>query len=196
MLDLLPMLSKFEPANDRESEMAFFRTHVPWEAPEAYLNIVFKPAQKQTLSTVAVKLRIPDAWVGFLARNNGACLFSAHLYILGVVSPGKLLNRRDHWSLPPPNIEVSNLAAKPLDLRRYLIIGSYGYDGSRVCMDRNEGGVHVFHKGEPKPYASWKNPEQWIGAEIGRLSALFDPKGRLLVDSSVTLPESNSKKAS
>ena len=188
-MDLLPMLSKFEPANDRESETALFRTHVPWVAPEAYLNIVYKPADKNTLTAVAAKLDIPEPWVQFLARNNGACLFSVHLYIDGVVREGTLLNRRDHWSLPPTNIEEANVTANPLDLTRYLIIGSYGYDGSHVCIDRDDDSVHVFHRGQPKAYASWPKPEQWLRDEVRRLSDLFDPKGKLLVDSSMTLPE-------
>jgi hypothetical protein len=33
MFDLLFVLPKFEPANDHENENAFFRTHVPFEAP-------------------------------------------------------------------------------------------------------------------------------------------------------------------
>lgn len=188
MTDLLAMLSKFEAVNDRESKTAFFRTHVPWVAPEAYLNIVYRPADNKTLSAVAAKLRIPDSWVQFLAQNNGASLFSAHLYILGVVRQGTLLSRNDHWSLPPFDIEQSNVIAKPLNLTRHLIIGSYGFDGSRVCIDRGDASVHVFHKGEPKPYAFWTSPEQWLHSEIQRLSNLFDSKGKLLQDGSMTLP--------
>ena len=67
MVDLLPLLSKFEAANDRESGTAVFRTHVPWRAPEAYLSIVYKPADKKTLSTVTKRMRIPAPWVEFLA---------------------------------------------------------------------------------------------------------------------------------
>jgi hypothetical protein len=44
MFDLLSALAKFEPVNDRENDVAFFRTHVLWIAPEAYLNIIYKPA--------------------------------------------------------------------------------------------------------------------------------------------------------
>jgi hypothetical protein len=188
MFDLLTALAKFEPANDRESDAAFFRTHVPWVAPEAYLNIIYKPADKNVLADVAAHIRIPDPWVQFLARHNGARLFSARLYVMGVVAGGTLLNRRDHWSLPPINIEQDNVIAKPLDLDRYLIIASYGFDGSLVCMDRNDLGVYVFHRREGKPYASWKSAELWISSEVQRFSGLFDSKGKLLVDSSQTLP--------
>jgi hypothetical protein len=168
--------------------VAFFRTHVPWRAPEAYLNIVYKPADRKVLSAVAAKLRIPDPWRQFLAQNNGARLFSAYLYIDGVVRPGTLLNRRDHWSLPTLNIEESNLSADPLELRRYLIVASYGFDGSPVCIDRNDTSVQVFHRGEPRAYASWTSPQLWLHSEISRLAALFDSKGKLLVDSAMTLP--------
>jgi hypothetical protein len=188
MFDLLSALTKFEPANDRESDVAFFRTHAPWKGSEAYLNIIFKPADKEVLADVAAHIRIPAPWVQFLARNNGAILFSSYLYVMGVVAKGTLLNRRDNWSLPPINIEQSNVVAKPLDLSLYLIIASYGFDGSLACIDRNDLGVYVFHRREGKPYASWKSAEQWISSEVQRLSGLFDSKGKLLVDSSQTLP--------
>lgn len=188
MFDLSSMLSKFEPVKDRESEVAFFRTHVPWVAPEAYLNIVYKPAERAALVDVAARLRIPEPWVQFLAWNNGARLFSAYVYVFGVVRPGTLLNRRDHWSLPPVNIEHLNISAKPLDLRLYLVIGSYGFDGSLVCIDRDSGRTLVFHRGETAPYASWTTAEEWVREEIQRLASLFDSKGKLLVDEAMTLP--------
>ena len=186
--DLLAALGKFESVNDRESKVAFFRTHVPWVAPEAYLNIVYKPAQKKVLAEVATKLCIPKPWIQFLEQTNGACLFSADLYVMGVVGEGTRLNRGDHWSLPPTNIEHSNRVAEPLDLGRYLIIASYGWDGSRVCLDRETLRVYVFHKGESKPYAVWNSAEEWVRTEVERLSTLFDEKGKLLLNEALTLP--------
>jgi hypothetical protein len=191
MIDLLSAVSKFAPVNDRESDVAFFCTHVPWKAPEAYLNIVYKPAERKVLAGVAARLRIPEPWVRLLEHNNGATLFSAYLYIFGVVQQGATLNRADHWSLPPINIEEQNVVAKPLDLGRYLVIGSYGFDGSLACIDRDDLGVYVFPRHEGKPYASWKTSEQWISDELQRLSGLFDPKGKLLVDSFKTLPSAS-----
>src|SRR5262249_12662391 len=42
-LDFLKMVSRFRQVDDLESNTAFFRTRVPWIAPKAYLNMVFKP---------------------------------------------------------------------------------------------------------------------------------------------------------
>jgi hypothetical protein len=57
-------------------------------------------------------------------------------------------------------------------------------------QDRNDGSVQIFHRGDGKPYSSWANPEQWVRSEVHRLSTLFDAKGKLLVDGSMTLPAS------
>jgi hypothetical protein len=100
MPTLLQLLSKFENVNDRENNVAYYRTHVPWEAPEAYLNIVYKPADEKTLNSVSAQLQIPGLWVRLLAQTNGAILFSAYLYIFGVVEEGTLLDRSDPVPAP------------------------------------------------------------------------------------------------
>jgi hypothetical protein len=156
-------------------------------APEAYLNIVYKPADAKTLSSVSAQLQIPEPWIRFLAQTNGAILFSAYLYIFGVVEEGTLLDRSDPFLLPPINMETPNCGLQ-LDRKQYLQVGSYGQDGSLVCIDRQGLNVQVFHKGSKKSYASWANAEDWLSGEVQRLANLFDRRGKLLVDGSHTLP--------
>jgi len=43
-IDLLNLISDFLPLDDRENSIASLRTLVPWVAPEAFLNIIYKPA--------------------------------------------------------------------------------------------------------------------------------------------------------
>ena len=93
-LDILHLLPKFENV-DSESDSAFFRTHVPWVAPQAYLNIIFKPAPQSVLPDVARTLRMPVALVEFLKKQNGVILFSGALSVFGVHRPGQLLNREN-----------------------------------------------------------------------------------------------------
>jgi hypothetical protein len=58
MPTLLQLLSKFENVNDRENNVAYYRPHVPWVAPEAYLNNAYKPADEKTLNSVSAQLQV------------------------------------------------------------------------------------------------------------------------------------------
>ena len=56
-IDLLEATSHFRAVNDRESETAYFRTHVPWVAPLAYLNSIFTPPAPDVLRQAAAEER-------------------------------------------------------------------------------------------------------------------------------------------
>jgi hypothetical protein len=187
MIDLLGLLSKFHAAKDHESEVALFRTHVPWVAPLAYLNIIYKPAASEVLSDVAAKLQVPASFVALLARYNGAILFSGGLSLYGVVRKDQLLDRTDSFSRLPFNIETENRGRFP-DRDRFLKIGGYGFDGSHTCIDRRDSRIDVFHRGDKEPYCSWATLDGWLDSEIRRFSDLFDESGKPLVAESDMLP--------
>src|ERR1700730_7464063 len=107
-IDLLSLVSRFRPFDDRDNANASFRTRVPWVAPEAYLNIVYRPAPEKLLFETAERWSFPPSVVDFLRRQNGAMLFSGSLNLYGVVEPGRALNRREPFSLPAFNIEPEN----------------------------------------------------------------------------------------
>lgn len=176
-VDLLSLISKFRSSDDRETQAAWFRTLVPWVAPEAYLNIVFKGTVPALLDPVARKWQFPMTVVDVLQQHNGAMLFSGALNLYGVVEPGRLLNRQDRFSLPPFNIERENNTWR-VDPRRLLVIGGYKLDGSRVCVDRSDSHVYVFKKGQQTPTATWRCVEDWLIDEVDRLAALFDEEGK------------------
>lgn len=184
---LLELISRFRPVDDRESHVAWFRTLVPWVAPEAYLNVVYKPAPQRLLDVVGTKLRFPADVVDFFGQQNGAMLFSGALNIYGVVEAGQLLTREDRFSLPPFNIERENGYWK-LDRDRLLVIGGYRLDGSRACIDRSDSHVHVFKKGQQTPVRSWNSLEQWVVYEVDRLGALFEHDGKRTGSESETGP--------
>ena len=192
MTHLLHALSGFKSPTDRESETAFFMAHVPWVAPEAYFHIVFKPAPSAALADLSLSLRLPKSIVDFLATQNGAILFSDALSIFGVHAPGQLLNRRNPLKCLPFNIEGENRSWPPFDPDRFLGIGGYSFDGSGVCIDRNDSKIYFFKReqrtlSETSSY-SWSSLENWLDSEIARLSFLFDKNGRILVKKSETVP--------
>lgn len=191
-IDLLGAVSKFDNANDRATDTAFFRTQVPWVAPMAYLNIIFKPAPKDVLPDVARRMKMPPALVEFLGKQNGAILFSDALSVDGVHRPGQLLNREDPFLGQPYNIELSNYNWPPFDSKRFLAIGGYGFDGSSICIDRSDSRIYLFQRGTQtlarEPSCSWLSMDEWLTNEIARLSMLFDERGKRLVDESQTLP--------
>jgi hypothetical protein len=176
-IDLLSLVSHFRRFDDRENANASFRTRVPWLAPEAYLNIVYRPAPAKLLSEVAKKWSFPPVVVDFLNHQNGAMLFSGSLNVYGVVEPSRLLNREDRFSLPPFNIEPENKSWS-VDPDRLLVVGGYTFDGSRACIDRSDGQIHVFQKGRRIPKVSWSSLDSWLAGEVARLRPLFDDEGK------------------
>src|SRR5579884_2722707 len=84
MVDLLDLAKKFRPY-----KAAFFQTNVPWVAPEAYLNIIFRPASRDVLPEIGAKVKIPEPFLELLARNNGAILLSGALSLYGVLRKAK-----------------------------------------------------------------------------------------------------------
>jgi hypothetical protein len=186
-IDLLRATSHFRAVNDRESETAYFRTHVPWVAPLAYLNIIFKPPAPDVLQQAAEELRIPRDWEDFLKLQNGALLFSDDLYMYGVLRPGQLLNREDGFRRLPWNIDDADRESSP-DRDRLLVIGGYGYDCTHVCVDRKDGRVYAFKRRQRRPIFSWPNTVRWVRDETARISCLFDETGRRLADEAETLP--------
>jgi hypothetical protein len=186
-INLPTLLERFRAFNDFENEVASYRTLVPWVGPEAYLNIIFRGASAQLLSDFAGNLCLPVPIIAFLAQHNGAKLFSGSLNLYGVVEPGRLLNRRDSFSLPPYNIDGANRSWS-VDPQRLLVIGGYQFDGSQVCIDRTSGQILFFKKKRATPDHSWTTLESWLQEEISRLCSLFDSDGRRLCPASETVP--------
>jgi hypothetical protein len=191
-MKLIKLLSKFHSFNDRESEAAFFLTNVPWVAPQAYLNIIFKPAPTDALNHVKTALALPASFCELLGSQNGAIMFSGALCIYGVHKPRQLLDRSNPFALPPFDIELENSNWPPDDAERLVAIGAYGADGSRVCMDRFKLHLELWPREAPRlrssPPLLWESLDQWILSEIPRLSMLFNETGKLLVADAETLP--------
>jgi hypothetical protein len=192
-VDLFLLLSKFHSCNDVESETAFFKTHVPWVAPLAYLNIIFKPVAPALLRVTGERLRIPQVLLLFLKSYNGASLFSDDVNIYGVHRPGQLSDPDNVYLALPFDIEAENQSWPSHDPERFFPFGGYSWDGSRVCIDRTDNKVHMFRRGrsglQSQSEMQWLSFEEWLTTEIARLSFLFDESGKRLVDQSKTVPQ-------
>jgi hypothetical protein len=191
-IDILPLLTKFYPRNDVESRVAYFKTHVPWVAPEAYLNIIYKPVPRKVAEAAAERLNMPRPLRDFFHVYNGVSLFSSALSVYGIHAPGQLLERQNVFMVLPFDIETEAASYPPEDAERYFVFGGYGWDGSTVCMDRCDRSVHLFRR-ESGALASqsdmrWKDLEEWLTTEIARLSLLFDSVGKRLVAEVETVP--------
>lgn len=194
-ISVLQALTEYRNVDDRESDEAFFRTRVPWCGEAAYLHIVFKPIEKKTLLEASARLSIPPVLSRFFSLQNGAILFAGAISIYGVHSPGQKLRRTDPLFALPFNLETENSNWPPSDPYRFLTVGGYGFDGSRVCIDRITDQMFLFQRGEhallSTPSKSWPSFEQWLQNEIARLALLFDSTGRRLVDEGLTIPDLN-----
>ncbi len=181
--NLLKLLSKFLPISDVETEYAFFKTHVPSVAPEAFLNIIFKPASADVQKKVTRKLSFPASMVEFFECYNGAILFSDALRVYGCLPDHYLLNRADAFdSLPFDILRTNEEFGEELQPRGLLCVGSYGYDRSLVCMDRKTAQITCFREQDFGVIrASWPNLDQWLTSEISRMSFYFDEHGNRLV---------------
>ena len=173
---------------ERESSVACFYNFAPWIAPQAYLHVVFKPADRVTLGEIGSSLKLPQSWQDTLAAQNGAILYSDAISIFGVRSPTALLNRGDVFEMPPYSIvdENRNWPVKPIE--RFVVIGGYGYDGTRAVLDRDSGSVLAIPRKSEKALCRWPDPDAWIKEELNRLSLLFDREGKILVSREQTLP--------
>jgi hypothetical protein len=138
-----------------------------------------------------LKWRFLSSVIDFLGNQNGAMLFSGSLNLYGVVERGRLLNRQDRFSLPPFDIEQEN-ASWSFHPDRLLVVGGYSLEGSRACIDRSDGRVHLFRMKTRIPTVSWSTLDHWLTDEIARLRTLFDDNGRRIASESETGPPRSS----
>jgi hypothetical protein len=124
-----------------------------------------------------------------LSVQNGAILFSGAISIYGANSPTALLNRTDVFERLPFSIVTENRSwpAKPTE--RFVVLGGYGYDGTRAVLDRDDGCVLAMPRKSEGVLHRWPDPETWIIEEMRRLSSLFDANGRIQAAEEQTVPK-------
>ncbi|MBS1813667.1 MAG: hypothetical protein JSS87_02205 [Acidobacteria bacterium] len=188
-LNLRNILLKYGWLDELENNQAYYQIKTPFIAESAYLNIIFKPAAMEDIKMASNELKIPPVWVDFFSIQNGALLFSNSLSLFGIMPSTALYNRSDTVITPPHNIKFENYNKYDLDLNRLLIVGSYGFDGSLLCLDREDQTVWHCYKDGTRGDLVGKNAFSWIRNEISRLSFLFDKRGKCLSTEMETVPK-------
>jgi hypothetical protein len=182
--------SRFETVGDFESSVAYFFTHVPFVAPKAYLNILYKPAPVEVQTIRCNQLGITGQLREFYSRFNGALFFSGAIRIFGFRHDKYLLERSDWKTLPPINISEINERNQPLlDEMRLVCFADYDLDCSSVYLNRDTGAVACYEGRRLESVRStWASFQDWLQMEFARVSICFDRSGHLLVDEESLLP--------
>jgi hypothetical protein len=184
------MLPRFADVEDLKHDGVFFKTNVPWVAPKAYLHILFPPAAPDLIAKRKAQLNIPDPIAEFYQAFNGVSLFSGTLVIFGLLPDTYLLNRDDWRCRLPFNLEIETRRwRRRFQNQKLFCFGSYGYDGSPICLSQETLSVTVFEASNPDIVrSSWDTFDSFFEAEVERLCAFFDEQGRSKASSSELLP--------
>jgi len=169
------------------TEHARFYCHVPHVAPLAYLHIIFNPAPRGVLDSISAQLDLPEILVSFLQAQNGASLFSEALRIDGVVDPHRLHSRRNYYAQVPYSLINNNRHPVMKLFPEWLGIGDYGFDGSRILLNRGSGEIQAVDQ-TGGSLGIWQDLETFLVSELKRVRALFSPSGQCLVDAEFTVP--------
>ena len=189
MLDLRGLLRQFRDLENVETPQAFFCTKVPAVGPQAYLNIIYKPAADEVRDEITTELRLPPCIETFLRVYNGARLFLDDLSIYGCLPQTHSLNRADPLAIPPFGIREANSEFRKQLAPDEILVGSYGYDRSLVYVNRWSRRVICGEgKNLRKSRGEWESFEAWLNAEVLRLATLFDASGNRTVGEEFSLP--------
>jgi len=187
--NLTTMLGLGSKPADRETAISRKYIYAPWIGSAAYLHTIYKPADDAALVQNSNELSIPHIWQDFLRVQNGAHIYHV-VSILGAIDPRQPM-RRTPDDAGPFRIISSNREAKLSPTGEWLEIGVYSYSGARVLLHRLNHSVKAVDRPVKKDLASWADIDTWLRSELDRLSVLFNPEGRLLVDERLTEPSSD-----
>ena len=190
MLNISDHLRGFAGHGDLDMPDALFLTNLHWIGPFAFLNIIYKPAPYAVVAQVDGDLGLPSSLREFYLAYNGARLFLDAVRIYGCVPPGTLQDRSSPLSLPPFDIAATNEEFRHhTEEARLICFGSYGYDRSMVCMDREDQSVICFRGTQFKDRrGTWPSLDRWLTDEVDRLTYLFNPEGRRIAQEWLLLP--------
>ncbi len=189
-VNLNSLLSRFKNIEDFESKTAFYKTRIPWAAPFAYLNILYKPVTEELRHKRVNELSIPKSLADFYRSYNGANLFADFLRISGFRPDSYVLDRKNWQDIPAYDIrDIEERHAEQLREMNLVCFADYSFDGSYVCIDRSDEKIVCFKgKNFTTTRLTWASFEQWISSEIARIAFYFDQQGKRLVAEDKLLP--------
>ncbi len=161
----------------------------PHVAPEAYNHKIFKPLEKEDIDFLENenKTTLPKDYIEFLTtKSNGLRFFVTCFSLYGL---RKQIGRDDEAMAQPFSLSDTNVWEKPKNAKpEYFFIGGYGYDGSKLYIDKITNKVHYCARRDTTSLKEWNNFEEMMISETERIFKLFDDKGVRLVTSKETLP--------
>jgi hypothetical protein len=176
-----------------ETTLAIRIKNLSWLGSFAYLHTIFKPLLDSTLVRLEEQETMPASVRQFYRSCNGMELYAGTIRMFGFVARGTPLDRSDPFSLPP--LSITQMNRNFIDQRyagKLLCIGAYSYDRSLLCVDHASGRI-ICYQGEDlnNIRKTWPTIDDWMISELARLSMLFSPDGRVLVDRRLCLPDAS-----
>lgn len=161
----------------------------PHVAAEAYIHKIFKTLESKDIDFLETenKTTLPKDYIDFLTqKSNGLNYFVDRLSLDGL---RKQIGRDEEAASQPFSLSDTNVWERPKNAKPdFFFIGGYGYDGSKLYIDKNTNKVHYCARRDATSLKEWDSFENMIISEIERIFKLFDEKGVLLVTSKETLP--------
>lgn len=158
-------------------------------APEAYSHELFKVLNEKDISVLESEIEsiIPEEYKYFLLnKTNGLRFFITNFSLYGL---RKQLGRDLEAAAQPFDLQTPNTIEKPKNAKEeHFFIGGYGYDGSKLYIDKMTGKVHFCKRRDATSLHEWDSFEKMIIQETNRIFKLFDNKGVRLVSGKETLP--------
>jgi hypothetical protein len=178
------------PYKDRriESNGAVLLCSVPKLAPMAWHHTIHAPLSASELALLDRELgmRVPEPYRNFLSVANGLNLFSGHISFYGRRTS---INRAPDAPRVTYTIVTPNTMERPHHLApSKFIIGSYFWDGSKICLDRVTERVECWTPDLRSIRTSWVSLEEMLAAEIARLPDHFDADCYWISEKRSTVP--------
>lgn len=183
------MLKRYEPLGVRNlANGTRLIGHVRHQAPDAYLHILFSGLNEKELSALEAKAGrpLPVCLKKFYAYSNGLELFSDSLSFYGLRTSYKRQGDEiwQPYCVSDPNV-LERLSDASDDL---FFFASYEWDGSLLYTSGCDKKINRCSAESSKPIGSWSSFEEMMGAEIERISKLFDKSGRPIDPERPTIP--------
>lgn len=180
------------PYKDRKTESngVILLCSVPERGPMAWHHEIHAPLPESDVASLERELgmSVPEPYKTLLFAANGLNLFSDHLRLCGRRTS---INRAPDAPRVPYTIVTPNTLERPrhLDPAKF-IIGSYFWDGSKICLDRVTERVECWTPDFGTIIKSWASLEEMLSDEITRLPAHFDADGHWISEKRSTVPDS------
>ena len=167
----------------------------PHIASLAWLNTMYPCVTEKEVADLEKQLKrtIPDVYKEFLTKcSNGLSFMVSRLDLYGIRTSNA---DRSDFSLRFPygiqNVEVDGRPENATD--NMFFFGTYGYDCSKLYLDRSDNKVYYCARYDATPLKSWDSFSEMLRSEIERIYGLFDDNGHEIDKSVLTIPVVPSK---